>query len=67
LDPPQTKVTLGQLVSRPVEFHLGNATEDGKYRYARVAGEPELYAMPAVRAQRIIDLALKPPYPPEPP
>ena len=65
LDPPQTTVRITQRDLRVLEFHLGDSTEDGKYLYARVAGQPELFAMPKVRAQHIIDLATQPPYPPE--
>ena len=65
LDPPQTRADIGyqtaQEGSQRMEFHLGGLTPDGEYRYARVVGEPKLYAMPAFRAQRIIDLVLKPP------
>ena len=66
LDPPQAKVRIIRPDFQIVEFHLGDATEDGKYLYARVSGQPELFAMPKVRAQQIIELATQPPYPPEP-
>ena len=62
LDLPETRVRLGMPGVPPVEFHLGNTTEDGQHRYARVMGEPELYIMPIERAQRIIDLAINPPF-----
>ena len=65
LDPPLTtvKITLPDL--RVLEFQLGDSTEDGKYTYARVAGQPSVFAMPKVRAQHITELATQPPYPPE--
>lgn len=62
LEPPETRVRLGLPGKPPVEFHLGNPTEDGEHRYVRVLGEPELYIMPVERAQRIIDLAVNPPF-----
>ena len=65
LDPPQATVRITQPDIGVLEFHLGASTEDGNHLYARVAGQPELYAMPKVRAQQIIDLATQPPYPPE--
>lgn len=61
LDPPEIRVFIGMQGIPPVEFHLGNTTEDGQHRYARVLGEPELYIMPIKRAQRIIDLVVNPP------
>jgi len=61
LEPPETRVFVGMPGVPPVEFHLGDTTEDGRHRYARVFGEPELYIMPIQRAQRIIDLAVNPP------
>lgn len=61
LDPPEAQVVVGVTGVVPVVFHLGIATEDGKHRYARVLGKPELYIMPIDRAQRIIDLAINPP------
>jgi hypothetical protein len=65
LDPPQTTVKITQPEFGVLEFHLGDSTEDGKYLYARVFGQPELFAMPKVMAQQIINLATQPPYPPE--
>ena len=65
LDPPQVTVRLGHGTNEIVEFHLGDATADGEYLYATVVGRPELYAIPKLRAQGIIDLAVEPPYPPE--
>ena len=62
LEPPETRVRVGLPGVPAVEFHLGNTTEDGRHRYARVRGEPELYIMPIERAQRIIDLAVDPPF-----
>ncbi len=62
LEPPETRVIVGMPGVPPVEFHLGNITEDGQHRYARVSGEPELYSMPIEQAQRIIDLATNPPF-----
>lgn len=62
LEPPETRVRVGLPGVPPVEFHLGRTTEDGQHRYARVLGEPELYIMPIQRAQRIIDLAINPPF-----
>lgn len=64
LEPPAAKVRVAPAGLPMVEFHLGDATEDGRYLYARVAGEPELFAMSKSQAQRIFDLATKPPYPP---
>ena len=66
LEPPVASVRIFQAdQSQPMmEFHLGDATEDGEYLYVRLAGEPELFAMSKSRAQRIIDLATKPPSPP---
>lgn len=61
LESPETKVFVGMPGIPPVEFHLGDATEDGQHRYARVFGETELYIMPIERAQRIIDLVVNPP------
>ena len=62
---PRARVLIGQFGKQPTEFHLGDVMPNGEYQYARVAGEPELYAMPQSQAQRIIDLALEPPYPPD--
>lgn len=64
LDEPHTTVIIGIFGKKPTEFHLGDDTPDGKHQYARVAGEPELFAMPKARAERISNLALEPPYPP---
>jgi hypothetical protein len=65
LEPPQTTVLVGLSGGEVSEFHLGGTTPDGKHRYARVAGEPKLYAMLEAQAQRIIALAIEPPYPPD--
>lgn len=62
LEPPETRVFVGMPGVIPVEFHMGNTTEDGRHRYARVMGEPELFIMPVDQAQRIIDLVVNPPY-----
>ena len=64
LEPPQTTVRLAQRTGEVTEFYLGNATDDGKYRYTWVVGKTKLFAMPEARAQRIKDLAIEPPYPP---
>lgn len=65
LEPPIARVRIIQAGGgQPTEFHLGAETPDGNYRYARVLGQPELYAMPKPRAQRILELATNPPYPP---
>ncbi len=66
LDAPQTKVRLSVLTGEITEFQLGSLTDDGKYRYTWMAGEPRLFAMPEHWAQRITDLAVEPPYPPLP-
>ncbi len=62
LEPPEIKVRIGMRGRLSIEFHLGHATEDGEHRYARLKGEPELYIMPVDRVQRIINLAVDPPY-----
>ena len=62
LEPPETRVFVGMPGVPRIEFHLGKITEDGQHRYARVLGEPELYIMPIEQAQRIIDLAIDPPF-----
>jgi len=61
LEPPETRVLVGITNIPPIEFHIGNITEDRRHRYARVLGETELYLMPIDRAQRIIDLVANPP------
>ena len=64
LDPPEISVRLSVLSGEVTEFELGGLTDDGKYRYAWLEGEPRLYAMPERWAQRITDLATEPPFPP---
>ena len=64
LDAPQTSVRLSVLTGEITEFQLGSLTEDGKYRYTWMAGQPRLFAMPEQWARRITDLAIEPPYPP---
>ena len=64
LEPPLTRVRVAGPEGGVIEFHIGNPMGNGEYLYARVAGQPQLYAMPKSRAQRIIDLAIQPPYPP---
>ena len=63
LDPPLTKVRIAGPDGGVVEFHIGVPMDNGEYLYARVAGQPAVYAMPKSRAQRIIELAVQPPYP----
>ena len=65
LDPPHTSVRLLVRDAGVTEFHLGNPTDDGRYRYARVLDEAKLYAVPEPVAQRISALATDPPYIPE--
>ena len=62
LDPPRTTVKVGPQIGAQLEFHLGDVTPDGDHRYARLVGEPRLFAMPNLRAKRITDLATAPPY-----
>ena len=64
LKPPLTAVRILHGDGQIMEFHIGNPIGNGEYLYARVAGQPVLYAMPKSRAQRIMDLAIEPPYPP---
>ncbi len=64
LDPPRTSVRLLVRNVGVTEFQLGNLTDDGLYRYARVLDDPRLYAMPEQAAQRISALATDPPYVP---
>ena len=64
LDPPETTVRVAIQTGQITEFHLGNSTDDGQYRYASVVGNPRLFAMSEGPAQRITDLAIEPPYPP---
>ena len=66
LDPPHTSVRLALRTGEVTEFQLGGLTDDGKYRYAWLVGEPRLFAMPEQSARRISALAIEPPYPPEP-
>jgi hypothetical protein len=65
LAPPQTSVRLSVRTGEVTEFQLGGLTDDGKHRYTSLSGEPRLFAMPEQWAQRISDLAVEPPYPPE--
>ncbi len=64
LEPPLASVRVLRNDGQVIEFHIGAATETGDYLYVRVAGQPQLYAMPKSKAQRIIGLAVQPPYPP---
>ena len=64
LDPPQTSVRLSVGTGEITEFQLGDLTGDGNYRYTWMLGEPRLFAMPEHWAQRIMNLAVEPPYPP---
>ena len=63
LDSPQTSVRLFVGTGEITEFQLGGLTDDGKYRYTWMSGEPRLFAMPEHWAKRITDLAVEPPYP----
>ena len=65
LDPPHTIVRLLVRNAGVTEVQLGNPTDDGTHRYARVLGEAKLYAVPEQVAQRISALATDPPYVPE--
>lgn len=62
---PSARVLIGQFGRVPTEFHIGDVTPDGEYRYARVVGKSAVYAMSQGQAQRIMELALEPPYPPD--
>ena len=64
LEPPLTAVRIIHSDGQTMEFHIGDPIGNGEYLYARVARRPVLYAMPKSRAQRIINLAIEPPYPP---
>lgn len=64
LEPPLTRVRVTDLSGTVLEFHLGNATPDTKNQYARLAGHPALFAVPAEWANVVNRLAVEPPYPP---
>ena len=63
LDTPNAQVRVRRGNGPVFEFHLGDTTPDGVYRYVRVAGESTVFGMPEDRAQTIMALALDPPYP----
>ena len=61
LDPPEISVRLSVVSGQITQFGLGGLTDDGKYRYAWLEGEPRLFAMSENLAQRITNLATEPP------
>jgi hypothetical protein len=65
LEPPLTRVRVTDVGGNILEFHLGKATPDTKNQYARLAGHPALFVVPAEWAQVVNRLATEPPYPPE--
>ena len=64
LEPPEISVRLSVVSGEITQFELGGLTDDGKYRYAWLDGEPRLFAMAENWAQRITALATEPPLPP---
>lgn len=64
LEPPLTRVSVTDVGGTTLEFHLGKATPDTKNQYARLAGHPELFAVPTEWAEAVNRLAIEPPYPP---
>ena len=64
LEPPLTRVRVTDVGGTTLEFHLGKATPDTKNQYARLAGHPALFAVPAEWANVVNRLATEPPYPP---
>lgn len=65
LEPPLTRVRVTDVSSTTLEFHLGKATPDTTNQYARLAGHPALFAVPAAWADVVNRLATEPPYPPD--
>lgn len=65
LEPPLTRVRVTDVSGTTLEFHLGTATPDTKNQYARLAGHPALFAVPAEWAAVVNRLATEPPYPPK--
>lgn len=64
LEPPLTRVRVTDVSGTIVEFHLGTATPDTKNQYARLAGHPALFSVPAAWADAVNRLATEPPFPP---
>lgn len=65
LEPPLTRARVTDGSGTIVEFHLGKATPDTTNQYARLAGHPALFAVPAAWADAVNRLATEPPYPPK--
>ena len=62
LDPPESAVRITDIAGNSFEFHMGNATPDGKNQYVRLVGDQALYTVPAVWADVVNRLAYDPPY-----
>ena len=65
LEPPLTTARVGTEGQGAIEggiseFHLGTLTPDGNYRYARVVGSNQLFAMPKEWTDTLISLATDP-------
>ncbi len=63
LEPPLTRVVLARAGEVPIEFHLGDLTPDGQYRYARVltTSDNSLYAISTSTIEWVDTLATNPP------
>ena len=62
LDPPESIVKVIDRSGQSFEFHMGIPTPDESNQYARLVGHPALFTVPAIWAQVVNRLALKPPY-----
>ena len=60
LEQPRTRVEVVTMRESPFVFELGNPTEDGQERYARVKGRQELFTVPVSWVQMVEGLATKP-------
>ncbi len=63
LEEPNVNVWLATSKGENHEFFLGDATPDGKFRYAVTAGVPDLFTVPEAWAAALEQLAVEPPYP----
>ena len=66
LESPQTKVRIVDRSGHPIEFHLGNATPDGRDWYAKLADSDRLFTVADIWGEVISKLATEPPYEPTP-